>query len=341
MKFWQVLLLPFSWLYGMCVRCRHWCYDVSIFKTTTLNVPVISVGNMTTGGTGKTPMVEYLVRYFERQQKNVAVVSRGYKRKTHGTVIISAEQEYRGSAEIIGDEPYQIASKFPKTTVVVDKKRVRGAKLAQQNAAEIIILDDGFQHRALGRNFDIVMLDGTRSLDKIPMLPAGVRRETLSSLKRAHLIAHSSKINASIASFPQIPHVIFEYELVCLRRFYDRQSVSIESMIGLTAIAFCGIGNPLSFQETLNQNGIEILDCIVFPDHHWYRKSDIEKILDRYNNRGADIIITTEKDSVRLTKEIMLPQVLEKLYILEIRLRIIEGETQYLSLLDKAVSRSE
>lgn len=188
----QLMLLPFSWLYGLTMILRNWCFEVGVFHVEQVSVPVISVGNMTAGGTGKTPMVEYLIRFYLKAGNKVAVLSRGYQRDTNGTQIVSDGSNLEMTAEESGDEPYQIARKFPNVMVIVDEKRSRAAQIAiNRFQPDVILLDDGFQHRGIERQLDIVMIDGRKALDRISLLPVGLRREPLSGLQRANLMAIS------------------------------------------------------------------------------------------------------------------------------------------------------
>ena len=185
----RTVALPFSWLYGAVISLRNLFYDTGIFRIEEIDVPIISVGNLSTGGTGKTPFVEFLLRYLLGKDKIVAVLSRGYGRKTRGTVVIDQSTLAHCTAESVGDEPYQIARKFPGAIVIVDESRVRGARIAKEKyRVDAIILDDGFQHRALKRNLDIVMIDGKNPITEMAMLPAGLRREPLVALRRADLL---------------------------------------------------------------------------------------------------------------------------------------------------------
>ena len=337
-KLWQVLLLPFSWLYGLGIILRNWCYDAGVFKITKVNVPVISVGNLTLGGTGKTPMVEYLIRYFQSRNKSVAVLSRGYKRSSEGTVIITSRQKERGSAELLGDEPYQIARKFPNITVIVDEQRPRGAKIAEQEHSDVILLDDGFQHRALHRDVDIVMMGNGERISSTPMLPAGMRREPLSSLRRASVLVFNGKTSTLKNNFYNKPQISISYHPVACRRF-DGHSQSLEQLKGKTCVAFCGIASPESFKTMLLQQGVNVLDWNIFPDHHRYSQDDLDDAMKMFREQKVDYILTTEKDTARLRNTpLKFPR--EMFYYLEIQVKIEEGEEMFHSLLQQTMARS-
>lgn len=335
MKLWQILLLPFSWLYGFGMMLRNWCYDVGIFHITKVNVPVISVGNVTVGGTGKTPMVEYLIRYFQNQNKNVAVLSRGYRRLSKGTVVITSGQKERGSVEMLGDEPYQIATKFPNVTVIVDNQRARGAKVAEQENVDVILLDDGFQHRALYRDMDIVMMNNSEFVKTTPLLPAGMRREPFSALKRASIVVVNGKSSPTVSLKPQVS---ISYKPVALRGL-DGRTQPLEHVKGKSCVAFCGIAHPESFKKTLLQQGVHILGWKTFPDHHQYRQNDMDDVMNMFRERNAEYLLTTEKDSARLRNtSLRFPR--EMLFYIEIQLTIEEGEEVLHSLLQHTMARS-
>ncbi|MFH2004154.1 MAG: tetraacyldisaccharide 4'-kinase, partial [Bacteroidota bacterium] len=186
---WKIFLLPLSFLYSIIIFIRNLFYDIRVFGVNRVNVPVISIGNLTAGGTGKTPVIEYLVNYFKRKNIKVAVISRGYKRNTKGTLVVSDGSSIIAKPEQAGDEPYQIAVRFQEAVVIVDENRFRGAKLAvEKYKPEVILLDDSFQHRRIHRDLDIVLIDVTKPPHKEYMLPAGLRREPLSSLKRTNVL---------------------------------------------------------------------------------------------------------------------------------------------------------
>ncbi|MBM2840054.1 MAG: tetraacyldisaccharide 4'-kinase, partial [Bacteroidetes bacterium] len=188
----KYLLIPFSWLYGFIIYCRNKAFDWKLLDSVEVGVPVISVGNLTMGGTGKTPLVEYIVKLCLAKGRKVAVVSRGYKRESGGVVVVSDGKSLLANAAQAGDEPVQIAKKFPGAIVIVGERRVDAARMAiDEFGVNAIVLDDGFQHRFLRRDLDILVLDARKDLSRIPMIPAGERREPLASIKRANVVAFS------------------------------------------------------------------------------------------------------------------------------------------------------
>jgi tetraacyldisaccharide 4'-kinase len=339
-KLLQIILVPLSWLYALVLYVRNIGYDLHFFHVERVSVPVISVGNITAGGTGKTPFVEYLLGYLLKKNKKVAVISRGYKRSTSGTVIVSDGGKLYADACTSGDEPYQVARKYPKVVVIVDERRVRAAKLAiQKFGVDVILLDDGFQHRALGRDVDIVLVDVKQSLRGTLMLPAGLRRESLSSMRRADVLAFThvsdsrmrpeelnQHTSAKTIKVNFIPKLLFQV--------YGTSHSALNGVNGKSCVAFCGIGQPEYFRTTLSNLGLKVVDFHFFSDHHFYTIFDLKKIQKSFENFKAQIIVTTEKDAVRLLS-IELPVLLSNfMYYVEIGAQIIEGENLLHRLID-------
>lgn len=333
-------------MYGLAVTIRNFCYDHKILPSHGVRVPVISVGNITAGGTGKTPFVEYLVRYYLRREKKVAVVSRGYKRRSSGMVVVSDGHTINADVETAGDEPVQISKKFTRAIVIVDEQRVRGSRYAVDKfGVNVIILDDGFQHRALGRDVDIVMIDGTKNLARIQLLPAGMKREPVSSLHRATLLAVSHK-SYSVGEahgwnqFDAIPRIEVNFVPKCVRQFGNSDEMSLTTIKDKSCLAFCGIGNPQSFYDCLADSGVHIVEKLAFPDHFSYRPDDWNIIMKRFSKVNADVLITTEKDAVRLeSKQLSGITYPETLYVLEIEAQIVAGETLLHKHLDETMKR--
>lgn len=303
-----LILRPLGWLYGAAVSLRNYLYETGLLKVRRVRVPVISVGNMTAGGTGKTPFVEYLIALVSGRGIKVAVVSRGYRRRTRGTLVVSDGVSLKATPEEAGDEPFQIARKFPRSVVIVDEKRARGAALAAEKfGAGTILLDDAFQHRSLARDLDIVMVNGDEPLEKTRLLPEGLRREPLRSIRRASIIVVSKPERLIPQVFVQSlkkPVVITETvpESVCVMK--GQKIVAPEGIRGMPSVCFCGIGNPTSFRRTLEKTGVTVKDFIAFPDHHSYTPHDLARLAEVFEKSGATLLITTEKDAVRILPEV-------------------------------------
>jgi len=338
------LLLPFSFLYWLGVVVRNWFFDIGVLTTQKVNAPVISVGNISSGGVGKTPFVEMLIERLNIGHR-VAVVSRGYQRKTSGTVVVSDGNGNVSSTENSGDEPMQLAQKYPEVLVVVDEDRVRGAQKAVELGANIILLDDGFQHRYLHRDLNIVLLTVQEILAGDMLLPTGNRREPLTSLKRADLIvvtrcADIREFECACAAgrerhlLPtETPTVGVKTKLKAFKRVSSNEIVNIGAFANKNIIAFSGIGNPESFEDLMMTANIKVLKHIVFSDHHWYKENDIKRIIGIRKQTHADFIITTEKDAVRLREGFAGFLVTEPVLIAEIQQEIISGDQKLVALL--------
>jgi tetraacyldisaccharide 4'-kinase len=328
----SLLLLPASWLYAALMLARNWCYDRRIFTVSTCPVPVISIGNMTAGGTGKTPFTEFLVRLLLNSGKSVAVISRGYGRATSGTLVVSDGRNLLARPRDAGDEAYQIARKFPSAVVIVDERRPRAAAIAvERYRAQVIVLDDGFQHRALKRDLDIVMLDDRRPLAEIPLLPAGLRREPLSGLARAELLAAPASANDPLGNgarrYTGAPLVRFRKAPVRFVSVFGEGSASPGEMREKECTAVCGIGNPDSFRETLRQVGMKADRFVAFPDHHAYTERDVDELRALAGRSRTRLLVTTEKDAVKLASlAVAKIAATADWYYLEIAAEIVEGE---------------
>jgi len=346
--FLRLALLPASWLYGILSSLRNWLYDTRIINIKRVAVPVISIGNMTTGGTGKTPLVEYLAHSFSAKGMTVAIVSRGYQRSSKGMQIVSDGRNVLCNAEMAGDEPYQMAAKLAGVAVIVDEDRTRGARFAIANYhPDLILLDDGFQHRRLHRDIDIVLIDGTYPLKEIPMLPAGMRREPLASLRRASLIA-LTRVDvtlpdwaAGLKSYSSAPTIGVCFQPVRLRRAGSTETLLINSLQGNRCLAFCGIGNPASFRKTVEGMGIDIIDFVPYPDHHRYSDEDFRDLTNRFQQGNAQMVVTTEKDMSRFSSS-PLPEFFpaQECYAVEIEATITQGKEVFDAIIDSVTRKA-
>lgn len=303
-------LFPLSPLYGLATVMRNWLYDLGILNSVDVGVPVISIGNITAGGSGKTPIVMNAASIFLDAKKRVAIISRGYGRETKGTIIVSDGQNILADADSGGDEPLLIALQLKNAIVISDEDRVRGARKAIEDfGAEVIVLDDGFQHRHIKRIKDIVLIDSQQSPFETMLLPAGYRRETPGSLKRADSVIvtkvkdeDTSKMLLSSIKLDSVQHKFSSsFRPSGIKHLFGGVVQSIDMLKGHTAIAFCGIAKPESFKETLSSCGVDIREFFSFGDHHRYLQSEIEMIVRSMQSHKTDFIMTTEKDAMRLT----------------------------------------
>ncbi len=306
-KMLRILLWPLSLLYLTVIFIRNKLYDTSIFKSFKINSLVVSIGNISVGGTGKTPVIIALAELLRSKGKKVAILSRGYGRKSRGVVIVSHGRGPACKVEIAGDEPFLLATELPDIPFVVAENRIAGAReLCRLFAPEIILLDDGFQHRKIKRDLDIVLIDSKRLLYNKSLLPAGPYREGLRSLRRAHFIL---PVNCCAGQ-------IIVMKILCKKTAASLYPTDINSQqltlpnSGTTAgmqllrhkkvLVFCGIGQPEKLRETLRQAGAEIIAFMTFPDHFDYQEEDLDKLISKFNNSSAELIISTAKDWVKI-----------------------------------------
>jgi tetraacyldisaccharide 4'-kinase len=341
------LMLPFVPLYGAGVAIRNWFFDVGLLRTHKVGVPVISVGNLSAGGSGKTPLVELLTKRLLLAGRKVAIVSRGYKRESSGLLVVSNGTIQCAEAYLAGDEPAQMAAKLSGAVVIVDEQRVRGAEYAiEKFGANVIVLDDGFQHRYLKRDLDILTIPVNEVEESGWMLPAGNRREPLASIRRATLVAVTrcesveqfQKAEAIVQEWTSKPVVGLATKVSAFRRASSRFSIDLGGIKGKSVVAFSGIGNPDSFAQTLGSLGLEVKEHVVFPDHHFYQKTDLRNLENLLVQTRADYCVTTEKDVVRLSSPSNEFQgFLEKtpLFFVEIEQSVIAGETELNEGIDK------
>ena len=336
------LLLPFSLLFWLGVAVRNWFFDIGLLKAVKIGKPVISVGNISAGGVGKTPLVEMLAEKISGSRKT-AVVSRGYGRKSRGMITASDGNGGYAPVKETGDESSQIASKFPGVIVIADEKRVRGALKAVELGADVIILDDGFQHRYLHRDLDIVVMTAEEILKGDFLLPAGNRREPVSSLERADYLVVSrcadikqyesasqeilNQVSCAAANQGKITGL--QVKIKSFSWASDNVNIDITQLKGKKVVAVSGIGSPDSFKSSLIKEGLIIAEHVLFPDHHWFSDMDIRNIVNTRIKTNADFVFTTEKDYVRLKE--LYPDFLksEPVIIAGIRHEIIAGMERF------------
>ena len=326
-------LLPLSWLYGAGVRFRNMLFDMKILKSRSFETPVIAVGNITVGGTGKTPHVEYLVRLLHDQMR-VAVLSRGYKRKSHGFVLADADTP----AERIGDEPYQLKQKFPDVTVAVDRKRTHGiGRLTDgQTTAGVdaIVLDDAFQHRYVKPGINILLVDYRRLIIYDELLPAGRLREPLQGKDRADIVIVTKcpsslkpmeyrVITKAMRLFPYQSLYFTAFDYDPLRPLFPKEARQKHDMAeGENVLLLAGIASPRQLTDDVaSRHPGVILHELTFPDHHSFRKKDIARLNEAFAQLPAPkLVVTTEKDAARLVGvKGLSDEVRSHLYVLPVR----------------------
>jgi len=280
-------LLPLSYIYGKLVNLRNSLYDKGILKVKKLPVPVISVGNLSVGGSGKTSFVLYLANLL--REKRVCILSRGYKRKTKGPLIVSEYGNVKVSWEEAGDEPYLMAKLLPFASVVVSEDRYEGGLLSLERLSpEVFILDDGFQHRKLHRNLDILLLKKKDLKDKL--LPAGNLREPLKFINRADILVLSYQEVEPFNFFTGKPTFKMFREFCCVLNS-NFEELPLDFIREKEVVAFSGLGDNEQFYKTLKKLGIKVKEFLSFRDHYDYSDFVLEE---------GEIYLTTPKDLVKL-----------------------------------------
>jgi tetraacyldisaccharide 4'-kinase len=345
-------LLPLSWLYAGVMAVRNLAFDLGFLRVTRLTVPVIAVGNLTAGGTGKTPLVEWIVRRLLERGRKVGVVSRGYGRRSSGVVIVSDGARVLADPGEGGDEPVQIARKFPAARVVVGERRAEAAEIARKTLhADVLVLDDAYQHRSLHRDLNILVLEAGKDLRKEPILPAGLRRESLRGLDRADVLAVSGlppgKSLRDIQPTPgwgSGPVIGYRYAPGGFRRAEVGERRAPGAMTGKRAFVFSAIGRHERFVASISAQGVSVCGDLGFKDHHWFAPEDCEWILRRFRENHAEILVTTEKDAVRMTADRDLRENFLRpfpVWIAELEVDLAEGEERLLALIDRTLRNSE
>lgn len=329
----RLLLRFLSGIYAIIIFCRNKLYDVGLRKAVRLSVPVICVGNITAGGTGKTPMVIWVCRQLQKQGKKLAILSRGYKSK----------------ADSDNDENRLLQEFLPDVPVIVDADRVRGGRRAiAEYAADMLVMDDGFQHRRLARDLNLVMIDATCPFGYEWLLPAGLLREPLAGLLRADMLVISRSDQVSTEALTELENrladltsqpgkdplgprdSIIEGPMIAnschvASGLYDinGEEYPLETLAGKKVYAFCGIGQPEAFAKTLIGLEAEVIGHEEFVDHHHYLSDDVSRLVQTAQKQGAEMMVTTQKDWVKigsLAKNLPIP-----LYWLKVAMELTRG----------------
>ncbi len=300
------------------------------------------MGNLTLGGTGKTPMVEAVASMLQRKALRVGVLSRGYGgRKLRSPGIVSDGKQCLLSPETAGDEPVLLAEHLADVPVIVGKNRYAAGMLAVERfGVDVILLDDGFQHVQLARDLDILLLDAMQPFGNGRLFPRGDLRERPAAVERASVVVLThwqSEAAATLAALglfqPARPLFRMQHEALDLRALADGQTLPLAALKGQRMVAFCGIGKPDHFRQMLQALEAEIMAFVAYPDHHPYTRREIEQLLGMARQRNAKLLVTTEKDGVRLRR---LQPLQGQVWELRIRATMTEREAAWTTfLLDK------
>ena len=325
-------LFCLSLVYRLIIHVRNWAYDVRLLKISEVATPVISIGNLTTGGTGKTPMVMWLLtRLHGVNDRELAVVSRGY-------------HKLQGAS--LNDEGQEIALRFPGVLQIQNSDRVVAATSAAESdsigTSRLILLDDGFQHRRLHRNVDIVLIDATNPFGFGNLLPSGLLREPISSLKRADvviltrsdLVTDDAKSRIRETVLNENPKLIWAEAALVFDKWQrlSGETVSLNNLKSRKVAAFCGVGNPDSFRSALLESLVNLGPFKAFPDHHHYSTSEIGQIVQSAVELNCEAIVCTCKDLVKIPKNTQSPI---PIYALVADVKMAAGEKELLEVVDR------
>ena len=335
-------LYPVSWIYGAGVWLRNKLFDWGYYKERSFNLPVICVGNLTVGGTGKTPHTEYLIRLLQKSYQ-VAVLSRGYKRKSKGFVLAQPNTP----VQQIGDEPYQMKQKFPNIHMAVDADRCHGieelCKASVTPTTDVVLLDDAFQHRHVKAGVNILLVDYNRMITEDTLLPAGRMREPLSGKERAHIVIITKcpkdmkqieygllKKHMDLYAFQQLYYTTLDYGK--LRPLFNGgKEYNIQSIHpGVHILLVTGIASPQTLVNDLSVVNHNI-HTLAFGDHHDFTEQDMLEIEKQFFRlpEGKRMIITTEKDAVRMVSHPMLPETIKPyIYVLPIEIVFLQDQQE-------------
>ena len=330
-------LLPLSWLYGFIVSLRNELFNLGILKERTFKIPIISVGNITVGGSGKTPHVEYLIRLLHNDVK-VGVLSRGYKRKSHGYILANDSSTMRD----LGDEPFQMKQKFSNIYVAVDKNRCNGIEHLTQDQkssdVDVILLDDAFQHRYVKPGLNILLVDYHRLIIYDRLLPAGRLREHLSGKQRADIVIITKcpkdlkpmEFRILTKAMDLFPYQKLFFSTIDYDVPYALFSDATTSLSKQNILLLTGIASPEQMENDM-KNKCRSVTSLAFDDHHLFTPKDAERINDAFAALPSPkIILTTEKDSTRLYHlEGLSTEARDALFVLPIKIKFLLNQGEY------------
>ncbi len=340
----RLMLWIFSLPYRLYVNILNWMYNHNWLRRYCPPVPVvISVGNIVVGGTGKTPMTLKIAQEFYHDYV-IAILSRGYRspaEKLISPIMLSNRDGPMQSAAFCGDEPYLLSQRLPKAYVFVGKNRHKAADMAAREGVQLILLDDGMQHRRLARDFDVVVIDATDPFGQGHYLPRGFLREGCSGLSRASLLIINhvetresfDKIKRQLMTYSSAPIIGTQVNVLGIKTLSDLPIESLEKMkIGI----FCGIAHPDYFHRTVSSLGANIVHHAYVGDHKELTPQELVTFARECKELGAELILCTEKDKIKLSENIQLAL---PLAWLEIGIKIVEGEEQYQAFIDQIKAR--
>ncbi len=331
--------------YRLAVGVRNTLYDHQVLRVQRVGVPVLCVGNLTTGGTGKTPLVVWLAGLIGQKRLRAAILTRGYKARGACTAHHDAKV---GNTHPMTDEPAELAAACPGVPVIVKPDRVAGAAEAIRNhGAQVLLMDDGFQHRRLGRDLDIVTVDATCPFGYGRLLPAGLLREPLSGLTRAHAVVLTRSDQVPEETLYQIETEIRQMnpDLVVARSIHapvgarrgDGVEIPLEELKGKRVFAFCGLGNPAAFFATVRACGCVLAGSRTYDDHYAYAQRDLADLCQAARSCGAELLLTTQKDWTKIAP-LSLPDEAVPTAYLAVELRFTAGGDPLRALIEQTLA---
>lgn len=331
--------------YRGLLEVRERLYGWGVLRSRRLPCPVISIGNLTLGGSGKTPAVEMAVRTLRESGVRPAVVSRGYGRRSTGVRVVADRTGLRVDPQGAGDEPFLLARRLPGVPVVVGENRYEaGRRCLEGFGVDALVLDDAFQHRTLEKDLEIVLVPGRSPWGNGHLFPRGPLREPVSALARAHLVVvvgGDSHERASVRGDvrrhnPTAPIVAADYQPLECWQVRETTPCAPDTLRGRRLLGFAGIARPDGFRRTVERLGVPLVGLVEFPDHHWYEPEDLAAMVRQAEAAGAEGLITTEKDYVRLSALALrtIP-----IWILSVRLELTEGHAQWRAALEGVLRR--
>ncbi len=356
-RFLLAVLKLFSLLFAAIVSFRYFLYRVGLLRRWPLGIQVVSIGNVTAGGTGKTPVTEIFARTLAAEGRKVAILSRGYRRKEAPWIqrvftgeitkplVVSDGRRVLLDAATGGDEPYMLASNLPGVAVLVDRDRVKAGRYAVKKlGCDTLILDDGFQYQRLKHSIEVVLVDATNPFGNGNLLPRGILREPARHLKRADIIfltkcrGDTSAVVAEIRRYNRTAEIVeCTHAPKVLRDVWSREEFPLDWLKGKTTCTLSGIASPKGFENSLRHLGAKVVWCERYADHHRYDASEILYALNRTADMGADALVTTEKDAVRFPRFETSP--VRCLY-LRIAIEILRGGESFQSLINRICFRT-
>jgi tetraacyldisaccharide 4'-kinase len=342
----SAFLLLISWIYGLMMQIRNLLYDKGWIKAYRSSAYVVSVGNIVAGGVGKTPLTLKIAKLLQERVENIALLSRGYLSDFEHKKIPTLISQGSGPCYLpqeCGDEPYLISQNVPKAHFYVGKNRVLSAKMAEKVKAKVLLLDDAMQYRKLHRDIEIVVLNAEDPFGKGYFLPRGFLREPLKALKRADLmvinhVQDKKKIGPLLQKLELITKAPYILTRVKTQGFFDLEDQIIDSLKGIQVGAFCGLAKPENFFKTLQEEGLDLVSKKSLKDHRHMSLQELQNFSDQSKDRGARYLLCSEKDRVKISKNIQLSL---PIIFLKIELEIVEGKEDFEKILEKcALSES-